>query len=389
MARNPSRRRFLHTSAAGGLLGLGVSPWPPAHADDNGHQDQAVQFLHDGLVLTPLEYSQLLEQLASQGQAEPDIYLAGGVVQQLEEAFAKDLGKEKALFMPTGTLSNHLAIRALAGDATRVLVPAESHIYNDSCDCVETLSHLNLVPLAPGKATFTAAAIEEAVRRAGGGPFPLRVGAIVIECPVRRLYGAVFDFEEMKRVSAYARKHGIGMHLDGARLYLASAYTGIRPAEYATLFDTIYVSLYKYFNAAGGAILAGPRATIDAVAHARKVFGSGVFQGWPQAAVALHYFTGFAERYRKAVATGRALFAQLKKDPRFRVEEIPGGTNIFRLHVAVVDPKKYQADLQGRGVRIRIDRRGPQEFLLQVNESLNHRSADELARAFLDALPMQ
>jgi threonine aldolase len=213
------------------------------------------------------------------------------------------------------------------------------------------------------------------------------VGAIVIECPVRRRHGEVFDFEEMKRVSAYARKHNIGMHLDGARLYLASAFTGVRPADYAALFDTVYVSLYKYFNAAGGAILAGPRATVDAVAHARKVFGAGVFQGWPQAAVALHYFTGFAQRYHKAVATAKALFAELGKDPRLRVEAIAGGSNIFKLRVRDVDPPKYQAELRRRGVLIRPDRPESSEFQLLVNESLNGRPDDELARAFLEALP--
>src|SRR5437764_1266537 len=73
------------------------------------------------------------------------------------------------------------------------------------------------------------------------------VGVISIESPVRRLQGQVFDFAEMQRIAAFARNARIGLHLDGARLFLASAYTGVTPADYATPFDTVYVSLYKYF----------------------------------------------------------------------------------------------------------------------------------------------
>ena len=125
---------------------------------------------------------------------------------------------------------------------------------------------------------------------------------------MRRKLGEAFDYEEMKRIAAFARRHDIKLHLDWARLFLASAYTGVAPADYAALFDTVYVSLYKYFNAGTGAVLAGPRGVIEQVAHARKVFGGGLYQAWPYAAVALHFLDGFRERYEKAVATGKALF---------------------------------------------------------------------------------
>ncbi len=386
-AAAPTRRTFLRSGAAAGLFGLAHGgPALSRPSPDAKESDRTVHFLHDGLILSPPEYARLLEQLASTGKAGPDTYLSGGAVRQLEETFARALGKEKAVFVPTGTLANHLAIRVLARDASRVVVPAESHIYNDSSDCVEVLSHLNLVPLAAGKATFTVAEVDDAVRRAAGGPVPLRVGAVVVECPVRRVDGVAFDFAEMKRVSEYARKHGMGLHLDGARLYLASAYTGVAPADYAALFDTVYVSLYKYFNAGGGAILAGPAAVVDAVAHGRKLFGGGVYQAWPQAAVALHYFNGFPERYARAVAAAKALFALLAKDSRLRVEGFSGGTNVFKLHVTGVDPKKFQEALRARGVLLRPTGRDAHEFRLAVNESLNRRPADELARDFVESL---
>jgi threonine aldolase len=345
-----------------------------------------VHFLTDGLHLSPAEYARLLTRLVQDGHAGADRYLGGGCVAELEKRFAQVLGKERAVFVPTGTLANHLALRCQARDRTRALVQAESHVYRDSLDCVQTLSHLNLVPLAAGKATFTLAEVEEAHRQAMGGPFPLQVGVISIESPVRRQLGEAFDYEEMKRIAAFARKHDIKLHLDGARLFVGSAYTGVTPADYAALFDTVYVSLYKYFNAGTGAILAGPRGVVEQVAHARKVFGGGLYQAWPYAAVALNYLDGFGERYQKAVAAGRALFEQLGKHPRFRVEPIPRGTNIAKLQVKDVDGVKYQAALKKHDVLVGNPRQGSAEFALIVNESLNRRPAEELTRAFVEAL---
>ncbi len=224
-----------------------------------------VQFTSDGLSLTPLETSRLLASLAEQGKITADSYSQKGSVDELEKRFAADLGKERAVFFPTGTLANHVAVRLLARGRPKVLVQRESHLYNDCGDCAQTLSSLNLVPLASGKATFTLAEVEKALERAESGRVAAPVGALMIETPVRRKSGEMFDFEEMKRIAAFARKKGIGLHLDGARLYLAAGFTNVPPQEYAAMFDTVYVSLYKYFNAPSGAILAGPRGLLDPV----------------------------------------------------------------------------------------------------------------------------
>src|SRR5262249_53943134 len=143
---------------------------------------------------------------------------------------------------------------------------------------------------------------------------------------------------------------------------------------------------YKYFNAGTGAILAGSADVVAKVAQARKLFGGGLYHAWPYAAVALHYLDGFTERYQKAVGTARGLFARLEKDSRFRVEPIPNGSNIFKLHVRVADRKVYQASLKDRGVHVRAPG-GDGPWLLFINESAGRRPADELARAFVEALP--
>ncbi|MBK8283793.1 MAG: DegT/DnrJ/EryC1/StrS family aminotransferase [Ahniella sp.] len=97
-----------------------------------------------------------------------DNYSLGGEVEKLERQFAELLGKEAAMFVPTGTLANHLAIRTLAGNRRRVLVQAESHLYNDSGDGASTLSGLNLVPLAAGRTSMELDEVKSWVERTRG-----------------------------------------------------------------------------------------------------------------------------------------------------------------------------------------------------------------------------
>src|SRR4051812_21902031 len=133
--------------------------------------DQRVQFRSDGLSLSPAEYASVLAEIAQTRGIAEDEYSRGGVVAELEARSAALLGKEAAIFLPTGTLANHLALRLLARNGRRVLVQAESHLYNDEGDCAQQLSGLTLVPLASGHAGFTFAEAEAAI----AGPPDARV----------------------------------------------------------------------------------------------------------------------------------------------------------------------------------------------------------------------
>jgi threonine aldolase len=333
-----------------------------------------VQATGDGIQQSPAEYAALLQSIAT--TVEADEYSRGGVVAKLEEAVAAALAKETAVWVSTGTLANHLAVRLLAGDKRRVLVQEQSHLYNDCGDCCQTLSGLNLVPLAPGKATFTIDDLEREAERGATGRVSVPIGAIQIESPVRRKFGEAFHYAEMKRISQWARSRGIGLHLDGARLYLASAYSGIPVHEYAALFDTVYISMYKYFNAASGAILAGPKNLLDNLFHARRMFGNGLPQVWPFAAVALHYFQGFPERYGQAVATSDRVIKALKSDYRFEVTRVPNGTNIFYLRVKGVNPQTFYERAKHAGFVLPAAR--GDRFTVFVNETWGRATAEQI-----------
>lgn len=380
-----SRRAFVE--ALGTTAGLGCVPYvAPVLAGAPEPSPRAVHLSGDGIGLAPRDYAALLDQLCRGRQVTEDNYLLGGEVEQFERHWARLLGKERAIFMPSGTLANHLALRALAGARRRVIVPEMSHIYNDTGDACQTLSAQTLLPLGPDRATFTAADVEAVLARTAGGRVATAVGAIAIESPIRRLSGQMFDWDEVTRIAALAKARGIGLHLDGARIFIASAYTGITPAEYAAPFDTVYVSLWKYFNSGIGAILAGPAALLDGMFHTRRMFGGNLAVGWNAALVARHFMDGFDQRLKQAVAVSEALYTALAAHPRVTIARIPNGTNLTRITFAGIAPAVVAARLAERGVVMPAAAAGQATVTLGVNETWTRTTGAELARAFEQAL---
>ena len=374
-----TRRGFVAT--LGATAGLGSLPYTSAFAHTAVEPDRVVHTSGDGTGITPREYATLLNRLCAGKDVEEDNYLLGGEVAAFEQHWAKLLGKEAAVFMPSGTLANQLALRALAGSRRRVIVPEMSHIYNDTGDACQTLSGQTLMPLASGRATFTRADVEAVLTRTAGGRVATDVGAIVIESPIRRLSGQMFDWDEAKLISALARDKGIGLHQEGARLFIASAYTGISPAEYSAQFDTVYISLWKYFNCGIGAILAGPKRVLDGMFHVRRMFGGNLAEGWNAALVARHYMDGFEGRFQSAVQISETFYTALAKHPRIGIERIANGTNLTRVTFKGVNVAEVGKRLAERGIAMS----GPQgqgTITLAVNETWNRMSASELIRAF-------
>ena len=247
-----------------------------------------------------------------------------------------------------------------------------------------------MIPLAAGKAAFPLSDIEEQIELGEHGRVELPVGAISIESPVRRKNGEVVPFEDMQRISRFARPRGIGLHLDGARLFLAAPYTGVTPRQSAALFDTVYVSVFKYFNAQFGAILAGPRSLLENLYHTRRTFGGSVPHAWAEAVVAMHYLDGFEARFAKAVATSEELLAKLGAHPGFAVERVKPGSNVALVTVPTGDAQAFVDRLRASGVHIAAPRpsktAGKIELTITTNETIVRRAPEEVAQAFFRAV---
>lgn len=343
-----------------------------------------VNFIFDGLFLSPSAYLEKLQEINSAKPIEKDFYGRGGTVQSLEKAFAKLTGKQKAIYLPSGTMANQLALKLLNGNNTKVIVPENSHIFRDEADAAQSVHNKRLIPIGEDKAFFNLADLEEKIEYLGKSEvFKSGLGTIAIENPVRRADGRMVPLATIKEVSAYCKTNGYKLHLDGARIHLAAAYSGISLQEYASYFDTVYISLYKYLNATAGAILCGDAEIIDQISHQVKILGGAVFQNWANAAVALHYLEGIEKRWEQVVSKGAKLMEELNKMEGVRFTPLEHGTNIFDLQLAANINLKKLANFLYTEHNMRVGRANKAGIVkFSINESILTRSSDELLAAW-------
>jgi len=349
--------------------------------------DIAVVLRGDGEPQTAQGLMRRLQAFESEVGIAPDSFARGGTVERLEQHCAEMLGKEAAVFMRTGTLANHLAIRRLCGAQPRAVVPEQSHLYNDTGDCVPRLSGINLIPLAPGRPAFTLAELQEVLQRSVTGRVVSAVGAVMIESPVRRQHGQIMPYEDMVAITSYCQRQGIATHLDGARLYMMAAATGVSPPQYASHFDTVYVSLYKYFGAPFGAILAGTKECLDGLYHERRMFGGGLASASLAAALALQGIEGFAERFGAAMAKGAALIDCLNECEGIKVRRFPYGSNIFPVELDPrVDVETFLAALRRDWIFLFQDEGSTGQIHLTVNTTILRQPNETIQKAFEHAV---
>ena len=349
--------------------------------------DTSVIFRGDGEPKTPENMLRQLAEFHAEVGLEADNYSLGGTVAKLEQRFAEMLGKEAAIFMPTGTLANHLAIRKHCGINPRAIVQEQSHIYNDTGDGLTQLSGISLVPLAMGRPYFTLAELKEAIAKSTSGRVANVIGTVVIESPVRRHKGQVVPYDEMKSIVDFCRERSIPTHLDGARLYMMSAATGIKPGQYAALFDTVYVSLFKYLGAPVGAILAGTSEFISDLFHHRRMFGGALASAYMGAALALKGIEGFEERFAAAMDQATSLFTRLNTLSGIKVGRFENGSNIFPVELnPSIEVDAFISALRRHSVFVYPDEAEPRRIYLTVNTTILRQNKDDLSEAFEDAL---
>lgn len=384
------RRNFLKLSGLSILPAIApVSSLVAAEEKENKLpvNEPVIKFFGDGEMFDPPAYIDILSQINNSSAIEKDRYGEGGAVAALEKKFEAITGKEKAIFVPSGTMANQLAIAVLSGDNTKVFLQEVSHIYRDEADAAQSVFNKRLMPLAKNETFFTAAALEKAVGLLSEEEvFKSGIGAVAVENPVRRADGRMVPLEEIKKISKYCRANNIKLHLDGARIYMASAWSGVSIKEYASYFDTIYISLYKYLGAAAGAILCGDKPVIEKIPHLIKIHGGSMYGNWANAAMALHRLDGVETRLQNAKARSAELFDALNKLDGIRVTALEGGTNIYQLQLGKeIDGKKLQSDLKNAFIRMGMPDAN-NRVLISVNETLLYRDIAYVINAFKQAL---
>jgi threonine aldolase len=350
--------------------------------------NEAVYFINDGIFYRPEDFINKLQQINTADTIERDSYSEGGTMEKLLKKFVEITGKEAAVYLPSGTLANQLAISYLCGSGTKAFVQETSHVYRDEGDAAQTLFNKRLIPLAEGKGYFTLEELKKSISyHAEQEAFVSAVGAISIETPVRRCDNQAFPLEEIKRISAYCKEKGYKLHLDGARLHMATAFTAATVKEYSSYFDTVYMCLYKYLGATGGAVLCGDKAIIENMHHLIKIHGGGIFTNWPNAAMALHHLTTIDAEMEKVKVKSAELFSLLKPLKGIKITQVTNGTNQFNVSVGNgIDPVKLNKRLRAEHNIVFGLPREDGFVKIKVNLTLLRRDNQQIVDAFKDSL---
>jgi threonine aldolase len=279
-----------------------------------------------------------------------DQYGEDPTTNQLQTRIAAMLGKEAALFFPSGTMANQIAVRVLTRPGDEVIVSRESHVGWHETGGAAANSGVQLTEIG-GHGLFTVAEFL-AARKAQGHLLYPPTTLVAIENTHNRMGGIVFPQDEVERICAAAHEHKVATYLDGARLWNAAAASGRTLAELAAPFDLTAVALSKGLGAPGGSLLAGSRALIDRCVRYRRMMGGAMRQVGIFSAAGLYALDHNLERLAEDHANARLIGERLAACRRIVLDLDTVQTNIlvFGLATSAPDSATFVARAKEHGV---------------------------------------
>jgi threonine aldolase len=279
-----------------------------------------------------------------------DVFGEDPTVRELENETAALLGKEAAVFTVSGTMANQLAIRSHTEPGDEILVDANAHIYYYESGAPAALSGVMCRCLQGERGIFTGADVESALRT-GDAHFP-RTKLVCIENTHNRGGGKVWPLKKIEEVADAARRHGLQLHLDGARLWNAAAATGIAESQWAAPFDTVSVCFSKGLGAPVGSALVGSKALLARARRFRKMFGGGMRQAGIIAAGALFALRNHRARLKEDHANARALADGISRCKGIEVSPGEVESNMVRFRLRGAPAAEVVERLRSRGVLV-------------------------------------
>lgn len=291
-----------------------------------------------------------MREAMSGAEVGDDVFGDDPTVARLEARVAEMLGKEAALFTVSGTMANQLALRAQTEPGDEILVDANAHLYYYESGAPAALAGVMCRCLPGVRGIFTVADVESALRPPDQHFPPTKL--VCVENTHNRGGGTVWPLEQIRTLAAASRRHGLRLHLDGARLWNASIATGISERDYAAHFDSVSVCFSKGLGAPIGSALCGTRELVQRARRFRKMYGGGMRQAGILAAGALYALEHHRDRLAEDHANARTLAEGLSQLPGIELD--PGGvqTNLVFMRVKHHPASVLARALDDAGVRV-------------------------------------
>jgi threonine aldolase len=277
-----------------------------------------------------------------------DVFGEDPTVNRLQETVAELLGKEAALFVPTGMMGNQVALKAHTQPGDEVIVERTCHIFNYESGAPGVLSGVVLHVLQGERGLLTAEQVRGAVRHGYYWEAPSRL--LCLENTLNKAGGIVYPLARTLELAAVAREHGLRLHLDGARLWNATAATGIAERDYAAPFDTVNVCFSKGLGAPVGSALAGSEESVARARRFKQQLGGGMRQAGVLAAAALYALDHHRPRLGDDVQNARTLADGLAAIEGIAIDPADVHSNIVRFDVTVGSAADFAERCHAAGV---------------------------------------
>ena len=271
-------------------------------------------------------------------------------VNALEAYVAELLGKEAAVYMPSGTMTNQVALRAHTEPGDEVILEAQAHIYYYEGGAPAALSGVMCKLIQGDRGIFTATDLIQALRPADYH-FP-KTKLVCLENTHNRGGGRIYPLSEIEKIAQVCQERGLKLHLDGARLWNGCIATGISEKEYAKAFDSVSVCFSKGLGAPIGSALVGSRDFIQRSRRFRKMFGGGMRQAGMMAAGALYGLKHHRERLKEDHFNAKILADSLQQIKGIEIKPEAVETNIIIFHTQTILAETLVKRLAQTGVAI-------------------------------------
>ena len=257
-----------------------------------------------------------------------DVYKEDPTVNELENYAAELLGKEAALYVPSGVMGNQICLNVLTQPMDEVICEKDAHIFQYESGSPAALSGIQLCQVEGKRGVFTPDQVEPLIRPTSAY-YMARSRVIEVENTHNRAGGTINPIENIVALKQLAEKYNLFFHLDGARLWNASVATGIKPSEYSSYFDSVSCCLSKGLGAPIGSVIAGSKEFIQEAFRVRKAWGGGMRQVGVIAAAGLYALKNNIARLTEDHEKAKSLAEFLDESDMFDIDMKTVQTNIL------------------------------------------------------------
>jgi threonine aldolase len=278
-----------------------------------------------------------------------DVYGEDPTVNALEEKIATLFGKEAAIFCPSGTMTNQIAIRIHTQPQEEVICDRMSHIYNYESGGIAANSHISVRLIHSPSGKFTPTDVLENINPTEDIHFPPST-LVALENTVNKGGGCYYKGEEVAAIAEVCKAKGLRLHLDGARIFNALVALGETPQLHGQYFDTVSVCFSKGLGAPVGSALLGTKEMIKKAKRVRKVFGGAMRQAGYLAAGAIYALDHHISRLREDHERAKTIGEEIKVLP-YIAEVVPVYTNILIFNlINTINPTEFSAWLKSQHI---------------------------------------